>query len=61
MTEETRIALRNYDWLIRNRREIELAWDSDTLVDHSGGYDLNLLCQEGFTPATSGDWRNRAD
>ena len=63
MTEETRIAVRNYDWMVRNRGldDVELAWDSDTLVYGDGGVVIDELCQEGFTPATSGDWRTRLD
>jgi hypothetical protein len=59
MTEETRIALRNYDWLVRNRglEGVELAWDSGTLVYGDGGADIDALCQEGFSPATSEGWR----
>ncbi|MFY1689237.1 hypothetical protein [Plantactinospora sp. WMMB782] len=55
MTEETRIALQNYDWLVRNRGldDVELAWDSDTLVSGSGGVVIESLCEPGFTPATA--------
>jgi hypothetical protein len=53
MTEETRIALMNYDWLIRNRRDVELAWDSDTLVYGDGGCMIDELLRPGFTPATT--------
>lgn len=54
MTEETIIALRNYDYLVRNKGldEVELAWDSDTLVSGDGGYEISLLAERGFTPAT---------
>jgi hypothetical protein len=55
MTEETRIALQNYDWMIRNRGldGVELAWDSDTIVYGDGGATIDTLCEPGFTPATS--------
>jgi len=54
MREETRVALKNYDRMIRNKGldEIELAWDSDTLVDRDGGYTIEVLCKKGFTSAT---------
>jgi hypothetical protein len=54
MTEETRVALQNYDWLIRNRglQDVELDWNSDTLVYGDGGADVETLCERGFTPAT---------
>ncbi|MFD9734261.1 hypothetical protein [Umezawaea sp. NPDC059074] len=54
MLDETRIALQNYDWMIRNRGidEVELAWDSETLVYGSGGVAIDTLCEPGFTPAT---------
>lgn len=57
MTEETRIALKNYDWMLRNRGldYAELAWDSNTLVYGDGGGDIDLLCEAGFTPATEPD------
>jgi hypothetical protein len=53
MSAETRIALKNYDWLIRNRSEIELAWDSDVLIDANGGVDINSLLDPGFTPGAA--------
>jgi hypothetical protein len=54
MTEETRIALKNYDYLVRSRglEDVELDWVSDTLVLASGGVTLDSLLEEGFTPAT---------
>ncbi|MGB8943530.1 MAG: hypothetical protein WCD21_25365 [Streptomyces sp.] len=54
MTEETITALRNYDYLVRNYGldDVELAWDSDTVVRGEGGYDMALLTERGFTPAT---------
>ena len=55
MQEETRIALKNYDWMARNRGldDVDIDWYSDTLVYGSGGGVLDLLCEPGFTPATS--------
>ncbi len=55
MNEETRIALRNYDWLVRNRGldRIALAWESDTLVTGDTGGEIEILCERGFTPATT--------
>ncbi|OHV29065.1 hypothetical protein BBK14_34190 [Parafrankia soli] len=54
MSEETRIALRNYDWMVRNRGldDVELHWDSDTLVYGSGGVEIGTLLEPGFTPGT---------
>jgi hypothetical protein len=55
MMEETRIALKNYDWLIRSRGldDVELAWESDTLVYGDGGAIIDVLLGAGFTPATA--------
>lgn len=57
MQEETRIALMNYDWLVRNRGDVvQLLWDQDTIIDsESGGADINLLIEPGYTPATRED------
>jgi hypothetical protein len=53
MTEETRIALRNYDWLIRTQPGTAcLDWETDTLVYGEGGVLIETLCEPGFTPAT---------
>lgn len=51
MNDETRVALKNYDWLVKNR-QAGIAWDSDTLVYGDGGCDVSELCEPGFTPAT---------
>lgn len=61
MTEETRMALLNYDWMVRNRGldEVALDWASDTLVYGDGGATFETLCEPGFTPATAGDWHSR--
>jgi hypothetical protein len=54
VTEETIIALRNYDWLIRNRGldDVTLDWDFGTLVHGDGGTIIDTLIERGFTPAT---------
>ncbi|MCX4577516.1 MULTISPECIES: hypothetical protein [unclassified Streptomyces] len=54
MTEETIVALRNYDYLVRNHGldDVALDWQSDTLVHGEGGYEISLLTERGFTPAT---------
>lgn len=52
MERETRIALMNYDWMLENRRDVAIAWDSDTLVYGDGGVHLDELTVVGFTPAT---------
>ncbi|MGV9776594.1 hypothetical protein [Streptosporangium sp. NPDC003464] len=51
MTEETRIALKNYDNLIRSRGldDVQLHWDSDTLVYGNGGVVIDTLLDPGFT------------
>ncbi|HEY3479701.1 MAG TPA: hypothetical protein VGL02_12460 [Streptomyces sp.] len=55
MTEETRIALRNYDFLVRSKGldDVEIDWDSDTIVVGDGGVLIDVLLEPGFTPATS--------
>jgi hypothetical protein len=57
MSDETRTALQNYDWMVRNRGldDVDLAWDSDTLVYGDGGAVIETLCEPGFTPATRSD------
>jgi hypothetical protein len=54
MTDETRTALQNYDWLDRNRGldDVSLDWESGTLVDANGGVVIDALTEVGFTPAT---------
>jgi hypothetical protein len=54
MDETTRVALKNYDWMVRNRGvdDVALHWDSDTIVYGDGGGTVDLLCEPGFTPAT---------
>ena len=57
MHPETIIALKNYDELIRNRGldDVELAWESGTLVYGDGGANIEILTESGFTPATAGE------
>lgn len=54
MTEETIIALKNYDCLIRNKgfSQVELLWECDTLIWGDGGSSMDDLVRPGFTPAT---------
>jgi hypothetical protein len=53
MTEETRIALKNYDWLLRNRGfDVILCWENQTLIVKDGGIDIDGLLVQGLTPAT---------
>jgi hypothetical protein len=54
LASETVTALRNYDWLVRNRRvdDIVLAWDTGTLVYGDGGALIEELARPGFTPVT---------
>jgi hypothetical protein len=54
MNDQTIIALRNYDWLIRNRGldNVSLHLESDALVWGDDGGHITALCEPGFTPAT---------
>jgi hypothetical protein len=56
MHEETRIALKNYDALIRSSGldDVYLDWDSETVVYGAGGatFESSIL-MPGFTGATS--------
>jgi hypothetical protein len=52
MDDTTKIALKNYDWLIRNRADVGLFWDTSTVAYGDGGAHIDLLCQPGFTAAT---------
>ncbi|WP_406529761.1 hypothetical protein [Streptomyces sp. I8-5] len=54
MTEETITALRNYDYMVRTYGldDVQLAWESDTVVRGDGGFDIGLLAERGLTPAT---------
>jgi hypothetical protein len=55
MTDETRIALMNYDWMIRNRGldYAALDWQTGTLIYGDGGAVIDELCRPGFTDATT--------
>lgn len=55
MREETRRALKNYDWMMRNRTDVELHWESGTLIWGDGGMDISMVSDPGFTPATADD------
>jgi hypothetical protein len=53
MTDETRTALRNYNWLVRNR-DAGLQWDDDSgelvaVFYGDGGVAPDALCDPGFT------------
>lgn len=54
LTSETITALRNFDWLIRDRGpdEVALAWDTDTLALGDSAVLIEELTRPGFTPAT---------
>jgi hypothetical protein len=56
VNEVTKIALKNFDWLVRDKGldDVGLDWESGTLVYGDGGADLETLCEPGFTPATKG-------
>jgi hypothetical protein len=58
MLRETRIALENYDRLLRRRRgsnDVVLAWDSNTLVYGDGGCSIEELCDPRFQGVTDAD------
>jgi hypothetical protein len=64
MRPETRTAVRNLLWLMEHRPgDFGIDWPTDTLWYGDGGAHLDVLCEEGFTPATSTpverpvDWR----
>jgi hypothetical protein len=61
MTIETETALRNYDWLVRDRGpgDVALEWDTGTLACGAGGASIEELTRPGFTPATDGPGRRR--
>lgn len=54
MSPETITALKNYDSIIRNKGfdGVLLHWESGTLAEEHGGYDIEVLIRPGFTPAT---------
>ena len=49
--EVSATVLKNYFWLKENREAV-LDMDTDTVVLDDGGYELGVLAEEGFTPAT---------
>lgn len=53
MQDETKIAIMNYDWLMRNRDGVAIEWNTGTLLYGDGGGTIENLCERGFTPATS--------
>lgn len=62
VTEETRIALMNYDWLINQLglgglTVVELRWDRGTIETADPGADaedpIDELCRPGYTLATT--------
>lgn len=55
MTEETRVALQNYEHLIRihGASGVHMVWTTDTLLFGANGHaDIDMLTRPGFTPAT---------
>jgi hypothetical protein len=62
MDAKTVIALKNYDWMVRNHglEDVELAWDSATVIYGDGGAHVDQLEIQGFTPATWLSDANRA-
>lgn len=52
--KETEIALKNYDWLVRNRGldDVTLHFESHTIAYGDGGAGIDELLRPGFTPAT---------
>lgn len=55
MSDETRVALKNYEYLIREHgwENVSLVWDTDSVVYGDNGYaDIDMLTEPGFTPAT---------
>lgn len=57
MDEKTKIALANYDYIIRTHGldNVGLEWNTGTLLYGEGGGDIDSLCEAGFTPATASD------
>lgn len=55
MTDETRVALMNYEHLIRvhGPAGVRMVWTTDTLLFGAEGHaDVDMLTRPGFTPAT---------
>lgn len=57
MDQQTKIALANYDYLVRTRGldDVGLEWNTGTLLYGEGGAAIDTLCEPGFTPATASD------
>lgn len=52
LSDETIIALANYDWLVNNKSDVELHLTYGAFTDSDGGYEITELATPGFTPAT---------
>lgn len=54
LASETVTALKNFDWLVRDRGpgEVALAWDTGSLAFGDSAVLLEELTWPGFTPAT---------
>jgi hypothetical protein len=54
LTSETVTALKNFDWLVRDRGpdEVALAWDTGSLAFGDSAVLIEELTRPGFTPAT---------
>lgn len=56
--EEVRIILTNMQWMLTSQPGRATFYpDSDTLVYGDGGVGMEVLAEEGFTPATDDGWR----
>jgi hypothetical protein len=57
VNSETMTALRNYDWLARDRGlgDVALDWETGTLAYGHGGVLIEELARPGFTTATDED------
>ena len=52
--QEVRIILTNMQWMLTHRPDGATFYpDSDTLVYGDGGVGMEVLAEEGFTPATA--------
>ncbi|ELB89242.1 hypothetical protein Rwratislav_30544 [Rhodococcus wratislaviensis IFP 2016] len=64
MTDETLVALKNYEYLILEHgcENVSLVWHTDSVVFGDDGWaDIDMLAQPGFTPATECFARRDAD
>ncbi|ABG99407.1 hypothetical protein RHA1_ro08363 (plasmid) [Rhodococcus jostii RHA1] len=55
MTDETLVALKNYEYLIlaHGCENVSLVWHTDSVVFGDDGWaDIDMLTRPGFTPAT---------